>query len=164
MTRKMLLLGLLFAYGVASAQNGDMGQVVIYKWVENGITHYSKMPPRNMNGVVMIDKHGLEIQDESALRASYEAAMHPLRPESQSTEPSEENDSVVSAADSDKPLPEGSITRAERCEQAQHDIATIKNNEVVYETDAQGNLVPVSQDVKAQRLKNAEQTAAQVCK
>ena len=70
------------------------------------------------------------------------------------------------AVKNDKPKEEvvdGTISREQRCKDAQSDIAIINERQTIYEEDQNGNLVPLTPEQAQARLEQAQAIAAKVC-
>lgn len=161
----------LFACGIglisaAVAQAQESEQVIIYKWKAGYLTHYAKLPPRGIAGVVKLDKDGQIIQEEVDDDMS---AMRPMRPPVQ--RPSSNNTAQSNSKDNnadaqDKALPEGAISRDERCKQAQNDIEVLRSvpaDKPVNVEDSEGNLVPMTDEQKAARMAQAQELVDRLC-
>lgn len=145
----------------AQAQNRDGNvsldnQFVIYKWFEGGVAHYGKVPPRGVSNYIMLNEYGMEIsKDRPFANETGSNIIRPIRPETPASE--------TAAEGANAPLPEGSISREQRCDIARDNVKMLRNKTTVYEDDGNGNLIPLSSDVIAQRLQQAEEQAAQYC-
>ena len=81
------------------------------------------------------------------------AVLRPVRPAT----PNAQN------ANGSQPLPEGTITREQRCTTARKDLDTLSKPKV-FQDDGKGNLVPLSAAEITERTKQAQVIIEQTCK
>lgn len=163
--KKTLLCVVLAAFAAASAQaqnrDGSVSldnQFVIYKWFENGVAHYGKAPPRGVSNYITLNEYGMEIRkDRPYANETGSNIIRPVRPESMEMAGQDGN------AAADENLPQGSISREQRCDLARENIGMMRNKTTVYEDDGNGNLVPLSDDAVAQRMQEAQAQVAEFC-
>lgn len=133
-------------------------QFVIYKWYEKGIAHYGKVPPRGVSNYIMLNQYGMEISKERPYaNETGSNIIRPIRPETSASE------NMGSGSHAESALPEGSISREQRCDIARSNVKMLRNKTTVYEDDGNGNLIPLSKEVIAQRLQQAEQQVTEYC-
>lgn len=146
---------LLFTGAAFAQAKGDM---VIYKYNDGkGKASYSQVPPHNESNF-----DTLKTTAVGYLNDMNDAPSH-LRPAAP-TEPVVRPKPI--AVKEDKPkeeVVEGTISREQRCKDAQSDITLLKERQTIYEEDKSGNLVPLSPEQAEQRLKQAEEIVAKVC-
>lgn len=127
-------------------------QQIFYKWYVHGRAHYAKYAPRGVKNVIRINGQGMLVSERPDNNTF--AVLRPVRP----TAPNEQ------AADKNRaqPLPEGTITREQRCAAAQNNISQLDKPKV-FEDDGNGNLVPLSADQISQRRQQAQGIIDQFC-
>ncbi|MBV7434691.1 DUF4124 domain-containing protein [Cardiobacteriaceae bacterium TAE3-ERU3] len=156
----------LFSIAVSAQNTPATAKVVVYKWTQNGVTHYSTQPPRTLGNVVKLDERGLIIHDEDDIMATANV-LRPMRPDQNNNLSSVLDDDQADHHDSENEvLPEGAIPKSERCANAQQDIQTIESAESgrsITVEDAEGNLVPISDEEKNARLQSAKALVERLC-
>lgn len=126
---------------------------VVYKWTEGGKVHYGKRPPRGIEAYIVLNKQGMELSQE---RIGEHNIIRPLR----SFESSDPNVEISSdSSNNGKMSAEEKAWRKKNCDQARHYLAILQGKQTVYEDDGNGNAVPLSPEMIAQRL---EQTQSEI--
>lgn len=153
----------------ASAQSTAPAKVVVYKWSQGGVVHYSTQPPRGKGHVVKLDERGLPIRDDDDILASANA-LRPMRPGQSQDAPkvavNEKPQSERTGNGDEAALPEGAISKTERCANAQEEIRTIESadpNQPINVEDSEGNLIPMTDEQKKARLDNAKALVERLC-
>lgn len=146
--------------GVLAAPNDRtplQGQYIIYKWYEGGTAHYAKEPPRGNQNYVMLNQYGMEVSKERPVTGAN--VIRPVRPAtaedgslSAATEPAQERANVP-----------GTISKSQRCDSARKNIEMMTTQSVVYEEDADGNLIPLADDQVNERLAKARADVSELC-
>lgn len=182
--KKTLLCVVLAACAAASAQaqnrDGSVSldnQFVIYKWCEGNVpliqpediskskycppsvrSIYEKSLKRGITNFTCLNEQGMEIcKDRPYANETGSNIIRPVRPESMEMAGHDGN------AAADENLPQGSISREQRCDLARENIGMMRNKTTVYEDDGNGNLVPLSDDAVAQRMQEAQAQVAEFC-
>ncbi|MDO4436290.1 MAG: hypothetical protein Q4B71_07770 [Cardiobacteriaceae bacterium] len=148
----LLTLSALMVSSMAVAQSGAGGQKI---YVSNSGSSYSAYPkPDDKQTPDYITTSNGYLNRTNDKEAHQSAPVEPLiRP-------------APVAVKNDKPKEEvvdGTISREQRCKDAQSDIATINERQTIYEEDKNGNLVPLSPEQAQARLEQAKAIAAKVC-
>lgn len=146
-------------------------QFVVYKWYQNGRAHYGKVPPRGVTNFVKLNEYGMVINERpdtesfQVLRprrddAAGGAQITPVtadNPANPAAQPSPET------AAQQQPIPEGTITREERCQTAQNDLNVMNTKKSIYEEDSNGNLIPLDAAAVEARKAQAQQDITSFC-
>ena len=125
-------------------------QQIFYKWYSRGRAHYAKYAPRGVKNVIKINGQGMLVSERPDNNTF--AVLRPVRPAT----PNAQN------ANGSQPLPEGTITREQRCATARKDLDTLSKPKV-FQDDGKGNLVPLSADEISERSKMAQGIIDQFC-
>ena len=125
-------------------------QQIFYKWYSRGRAHYAKYAPRGVKNVIKINGQGMLVSERPDNNTF--AVLRPVRPAT----PNAQN------ANGSQPLPEGTITREQRCATARKDLDTLGKPKV-FQDDGKGNLVPLSADEISERSKMAQGIIDQFC-
>ena len=126
-------------------------QQIFYKWYSRGRAHYAKYAPRGVKNVIKINGQGMLVSERPDNNTF--AVLRPVRPAT----PNAQN------TNSPQPLPEGTVTREQRCATAQKDLNTL-SQPTVFQDDGKGNLVPLSAAEITERTKQAQVIIEQTCK
>lgn len=161
MMKKTLLCAMLALMAATSAQAQNRegavsldNQFVIYKWFEGGVAHYGKAPPRGVTNYIMLNEYGMEIsKDRPYANETGSNIIRPMRPEA----------AAENSAEQGAPLPEGAISREQRCDIAKDNLKMLRGKTTIYEDDGNGNLVPLSAEAIAQRRQEAESQITEFC-
>ncbi|WP_072281328.1 hypothetical protein [Rappaport israeli] len=147
---------------------------VFYKWQEKGIAHYSKTMPRGVGNYIILNKYGMVVFDskqsvEPDLSLTTAKAVRPMPHDSNEMNSFAHEENVKSNRTFEMPSAarakeqEQIITREQRCEEAQEQLTTIRQNEVIYEEDKEGNLIPLDQQTVNARREQAENDIRELC-
>lgn len=164
--KKGIITGCCLLSMAVSAQNTPTtAKVVVYKWSENGVVHYSAQPPHGKGNVVKLDERGLVIHDEDDIMAAANT-LRPMRPNQDDGSSSVSSPQTQGENSGEGALPEGAIPKSERCANAQQEISMIENaspSQPINVEDADGNLVPMSDEEKTARLESARALVERLC-
>ncbi|SUO96286.1 Uncharacterised protein [Suttonella ornithocola] len=143
------------AWAVTDGEASLANQFVIYKWYQGGIAHYAKTPPRDIKNYVMLNEYGMVIRKERpSTEGSNTNVIRPVK--------AQQSESNIQQDNTSEPVP-GTITKEQRCDTARKNVQIIQTKKTIYEDDGQGNLVPLSDSQKAERLQQAQQLVSEFC-
>lgn len=160
--KKILQTLSLSALFVAGATYAQVTNIVVYKYHDGkGKASYSLVPPHgetNFQRFQVATSGYLNFlsEDESPsmlIPRKVEPVVRPKPIAQKEAKPKNPQEELV----------EGTISREQRCKDAQSDIATISERQTIYEEDRNGNLVPLTPEQAQQRLAKAQEIAAKVC-
>lgn len=165
------ILGLALALFSATAMAQDVGGLdtnVIYRWTENGLVHYAKIPPNDrpdclavrktgMGDCVRLNKYGLEIRvrDDSGEFFIIEPIQQPESPEVADSAPVEQIEQR--SLDTER-------QRKKNCEQARENMRVLTEEQDAYRRDeTTGNLIRLSNEEIEARRQQTEKDIAYYC-
>ena len=126
---------------------------IFYKWRSGGKTHYGKYVPRGVTSYTKINEQGMLVSERPTSDSI--AVLRPVRPTDTSGNATSANDN--------QPLPPGSISREQRCAEAQQNLKTIQTKTNIVEDDGKGNLIALSSEQIAERKQQAEGIVDRYC-
>ena len=126
---------------------------IFYKWRSGGKTHYGKYVPRGVTNYTKINEQGMLVSERPTSDSI--AVLRPVRPTDTSGNATRANDN--------QPLPPGSISRDQRCAEAQQNLKTIQTKTNIVEDDGKGNLIALSSEQIAERKQQAEGIVDRYC-
>lgn len=126
---------------------------IFYKWRSGGKTHYGKYVPRGVTSYTKINEQGMLVSERPTSDSI--AVLRPVRPTDTSGNATRANDN--------QPLPPGSISREQRCAEAQQNLKTIQTKTNIVEDDGKGNLIALSSEQIAERKQQAEGIVDRYC-
>ena len=126
---------------------------IFYKWRSGGKTHYGKYVPRGVTSYTKINEQGMLVSERPTSDSI--AVLRPVRPTDTSGNTAPANDN--------QPLPPGSISREQRCAEAQQNLKTIQTKTNIVEDDGKGNLIALSSEQIAERKQQAEGIVDRYC-
>jgi len=126
---------------------------IFYKWRSGGKTHYGKYVPRGVTSYTKINEQGMLVSERPTSDSI--AVLRPVRPTDTSGNATPANDN--------QPLPPGSISREQRCAEAQQNLKTIQTKTNIVEDDGKGNLIALSSEQIAERKQQAEGIVDRYC-
>ena len=130
-------------------------QKIFYKWQARGKTYYGKYVPRGVTSYTKINEQGMLVSDRPTSDSI--TVLRPVRPQDATANPQQ-------AGNDNQPLPPGSITREQRCADAQQTLQTIQTKSNIVEDDGKGNLIALSSEQVADRKRQAEGIVERLCK
>lgn len=139
------------------------GQTVIYKWKKNGVVQYSKRLPYGYSEsqYEMINQYGMEIPKDCPMDDG-QGNSNIIRPIRAETPVAQSSASGQPVQGTQEPVP-GTITKEQRCDTARKNVQMIQTRKTIYEDDGNGNLVPLSDAIKEQRLADAQKIVSETC-
>lgn len=153
----LLLLGAVLM-NTAQAQN-KIETKVIYKWLENGLVHYSHIKPVHANDVTKLDAEGRTIEEftesfDEIISISVRPSLPP-KTSSQTTEPVEKKAITAKAQRAIE-------QKKKNCATARRNLKTLKGGEV-YEKDEAGNMIRLKPEDVASKLKHVSKDIQYFC-
>ncbi len=170
---KNVFLSLFLLVGIAvmpvKAQQGRQSsldeQFIIYKWRKNGIPHYAKNLPRGVEKYIMLNQYGMEVtKKRPRIQKKKTKSIRPTRPPQAKKPEAKKVDKKATENTAKETTKQGMITRKQRCEKAQKNIALLNSQKTIYEEDAGENLVPLDKATVSKRLKQAQKAASKFCR
>lgn len=145
--RMILLLSSLLSTHITAQNTPRAEKIIVYKWIENGIVHYAKVPPRGIKNYILLNEQGMQIDEEKISDI-------PSSPNIQHAEINDINPENII------------ITSIERCNAAFYDLSILdsqENTEGIYTNDADGNPVKLSRAEIAAHRQKIEQLIEELC-
>ena len=109
--------------------------------------------PRGVTSYTKINEQGMLVSERPTSDSI--AVLRPVRPTDTSGNAAPANDN--------QPLPPGSISREQRCAEAQQNLKTIQTKTNIVEDDGKGNLIALSSEQIAERKQQAEGIVDRYC-
>lgn len=144
--RRAMLLTAMLAIGFSSAPAGAAKDY--YKWVdEDGVTHYSARPPYNRPSEI--------VSVTTGERSSVPAAS--ATQNGSSSADGSASETRTAATESEK------IKDPLRCENARSNLEVLQNNAKVRMKDEEGNIHYLTQEEKAEKIRESQQAVEESC-
>ncbi|MPV86551.1 hypothetical protein [Ostreibacterium oceani] len=152
--RLLVMIVAMALASTASAQN-NVNQKVIYKWVQDGLVHYSHIKPLGIDGAEKLDAKGRKIQDfTEEFDEIVEIAVRP-KAEKKEEEPQTKQEEILQAE-------EERSAREKNCATANKNMQVIDGGEV-YERDSSGNLIRLTPEQVDNKRKNVQRDIDYFC-